>query len=220
MWDRTRLAGHRTKRWLHLGIPLWKWMAATVLILAIPQLLVHCVPYPANWSDAIRLSGVVLQSVGIVSVIMDLSGVARDLGAPPVWKGVALFGTAFMDIFRGPEIVSAAGVITGVSAVTAVGSFTVQVDSHGTLEDRVKNLEASLQQQQKDIGALRGTIDDHVESLKGLIDQEADQRRAGDATSAEHVTNAVLGAMHIKLSGVAYLIVGTICTSMPLNIAS
>jgi hypothetical protein len=220
IWQRMLLVSHRAKRWLQLGLPLWKLIGTVGLILIAPQLVVHHISYPANWRDAVRVSGVMLQTLGILTVVWDLSGVARDLDAPPVWRGVVLFVKAFANIFRGPEVVSAVGTITGASVIAAAGSFTVHEESHGSLEDRVKNLEARLRAQDQEVVALKQSVDSHVESLKGQINQEANERKAGDAESAERIKNAVLGAMHIKLSGIAYLILGTICTSLPLTIAT
>ena len=90
-------------------------------------------------------------------------------------------------------------------------------ESHGSVEERLKNLEERMRRQEKEIPAIYTAIDDHVRRLTDRIEEERKEREAAAQEFADSVRGVMIGNLGVKLGGFAYLFLGTILTAIPLR---
>jgi len=195
---------------------LWLWLAFFSFVFALPAGCTWLLGFPATWSDDLKWSGTVFQLAGIVTVIRDLNGAASELGASSMGATITDFGKDVVGIFRGRRTVSASITLSAATLVATGGRATIHFESHGTVEQRLANLETRMLRQEKDVTRIETSIDSHVRELSKKIEAERDQRKVDEAKMVERLRNAVVGKMHVKLGGIAYLVLGTVLTSVPL----
>jgi hypothetical protein len=213
----TKVRWQLFRRWAVEGAPLWKWLVVSSLCCAAPFGSSSFFGYPSAFDDRVHLAGLILQLIGLFAVVRDLNSMAREFGGRHVLEPIIEFWNHFLDIFRGPR--SVAFTLQGVAGRAEVRGVGVAMhhESHGSVEERLKNLEERMRRQEKEIPAIYTAIDDHVRRLTDRIEEERKEREAAAQEFADSVRGVMIGNLGVKLGGFAYLFLGTILTAIPLR---
>ena len=214
-WMRITMMLGVCQRW---SAPFWKWLAVVILLCAVAYAYGR---FTGAAPEAFfRYSGMLLQFAGIATVFFDLRAAIKDLDGRTFWSGLREFAAEMRLAFRGPRTESRTVHLTGVSATTGVGSFGVQVELRGSIDDRLTNLESRTRVLEDGLTAARERHDASIAQLKEFVSTEHQAREAGDQQLQERLKGAVLGKVRLKLGGFAYLSLGVVFASVPTELAA
>ncbi|MGC1301793.1 MAG: hypothetical protein WA840_05405 [Caulobacteraceae bacterium] len=168
----------------------------------------------------VRFSGVALLVVGLILVFLQLQGVAAQFGHPSPIQGFKTWlqkvGLALGLAHRTPINATVTGRTGGLSVVGAAGAVTI---ANSTLEQRVENLERTLQEQ-------RAEFHRRVASLAERMDREGRahsdrlaslERAHGDLNN--QIKSFAVGDLYTAMIGLGLTFLGTIEAGLSPEIA-
>jgi len=134
-------AGAFRTRWSALG---W-WLLDVTAAIAI-VCLGSALGFPSK-PKILEVTGFVLQFAGTIAVLQDLDSTIAEFGGRPLRSVVRSFFVDLYELVRTPRTISASMNIQ-LESVTLTGhAASMHVESNGTLEDRVANLERRMRRQ-------------------------------------------------------------------------
>jgi hypothetical protein len=186
--------------WLEEGIYFWLALATNLLALLLALRLGASEP-------VIRITGLVLQLLGISSIIAGIS-VTRDLfGYPSLVANIKAWFRRFP--LRRRHIVFAAG--GGEFAMTmgrARGTVTHNAGPNPTLDARVEALEKNIASIQNQITGVEKELDEGFGKVRDEIRSEGQKREANEKKLGEKIEASAVGGIHISAIGASWLFVG------------
>jgi hypothetical protein len=195
------------------GFLQWLALAAFLLVLGfVVSLLIN----QGNLRDTILFSGILFQLAGLGTVVKGLLE-ARKLFKKRLlrlsmrqWIYWFLSGTR---TYSGSVNLTACGIFT---AAPELGSPQLSTGKP-SLEDRIKNLETRLDQIQKNNAA---EIDALKEKIGHVATAEQATREQQVNDLDERLEAAVIGGIRLEVAGVAYLFLGIVMSSAPMELAN
>ena len=180
-----------------------------VLLVAIALLatLTICLILPSE--RTVRLSGMVLQLMGIATVIIGIEKTRASFGHDPVlvkWYWAVRRSLSW----RKPVIVSVTGVAAGASSAHAVAGTSVDSTESQTLEDRVARLETQHQKLQATVTQYGRRFDAEVSRLDRAVDLERQARLQEDEALLQRFEETSTGGFRLTFGGTVLLTVGAI----------
>lgn len=189
------------------------WLALGVIAVA---LIVALRPYTPEY--VIRLTGLVLQLLGIGTVIWGISETRALFGHPscaskakswferfPLWrKNIALAsGAATLPAFTGK----------------GRGYSTKRLDPNSTIENRIDALEQNISLIHERISSVEKEIDEEFRKTAEALKNEEQARQAKDNVIHAKLEATGTGGVHISAIGAAWLFIGVVLSTAGVEIA-
>lgn len=199
-------------RWL-LAEPRFVWLCAAGLLAAI------AIPVALGATEqAIRLSGLLLQLGGIITVVWGVVSTRRFFGLPSIRSGLAAWWS------RAPF--KPRNVVVGVGAVE-LGIFGhgeahtwIPIDHSAPVAEQIKALERNVALIHDRIGATHADARTKHEELKAKVTEHAAQLADVRSTLSADLRRFGTGGLHISGIGAAWLFLGSIMGSASQELAS
>ena len=195
--------------------PAWLFLGGIALALIVAGI------FSSALTDTIRYAGTSLQLFGLLLVALGLSKMRRLFGRPPVITKVSQWFKRFLAAFKRPKAVTIEGATAAGSAQAfGVGRVTVGVRPDAALEERVSVLEQNLQGLQEEIDTRFQQLREELSVARQGIQRETRERLAEDQKAMAKIEEVAVGGLHLEFVGLLWLILGTIGTSVPDEIAA
>ena len=194
--------------------PRAAWVCVTVVILAFA--LTRTIPKPVE--DTLRYAGLVLQLLGIATVVRGLRERGELFQRPTIFTSFQNWLNRIPRLNPKPIYLSA-NMSTQANACSATGVVTwngPQADA--TLEARVNALSENLETLRRELGEQAArTIRDTV-SVRVSIENEVLLRTKELVEIRSKLSSLGAGGLHVELVGVAWLFFGTVLATVPSEI--
>lgn len=205
-------------RWvLRLGNWLWAPFPRNVYWVMLPLAAAMLVIYLHSASEpAIRLTGLVLQLLGIGTVIIGIEK-TRELFARPTLRSVFTKWLAERPRL-GRTTVTASLNAGALAMVTGKGRgyVTNNPPAGATMNERLESLEKNVGLLNSRISGVQGELDTLERQQSAALRQERDARKMADDQLREKLEGLATGGFNISLAGAAWLFVGvTLSTLAP-----
>jgi len=198
-------------RWL--AEPRLFWIASLVLLLAL------WVSFRPGTSEIqVRVSGLVLQCLGVSIVALDLYKTRRLFGQPSIVTTLKAWRSRFPRWGR-REVTDADTVLVGLSAFAAVERFWSKVDPESSIEERVGVLTRRTEQLNEWLNVAEKTIHSLAREHTGALEREKQLRAEQDEKLQALLEAAETGGLHISFVGLVWLLFGILLSSLPGEIA-
>lgn len=200
---------------------IWPWLAEarhawySLAIIAVALIISLCL-YPTE--PVIRITGLVLQLLGIGTVIWGISETRALFGHPSVVSKIkAWFGR--FPLMRRNVVVSVEG------ASLAIGGGTAQIyQTHkavdSTIEARLDSLERNVTLIHERITLAQKAMDEGLHKINESVKREEQSRKAEDNEIRKKLEVTGTGGVHISAIGASWLFVGIILSTAAPEIAA
>lgn len=199
--------------WPWLVEARFAWLALGVIAAALIVSL-----RPHTHESVIRLTGLVLQLLGIGTVIWGISETRALFGHP----SFAAKAKSWLERFplRRRNIVLAAGAAT-LSAITGKGRGygTQGPGPNPTIETRVDALEKNISLIHERISSTEKEMDEEFRRTAEVLKSEEQARQAEDNVIHAKLEATGTGGVHISAIGASWLFVGVVLSTAGLEIA-
>lgn len=199
--------------WPWLAEARYAWLALGVIFIALVVSLRVCTSEPV-----IRLTGLVLQVLGIGTVIWGISETRALFGHPSFAAKTKSWLERFPLLRR--NIVLAAG--TGSFAFAtgkARGHVTNGPGPNPTIESRVESLERNIALIHERISSTENEMDEVFRKTADALRNEEQTRRSEDQILYERLEATGTGGVHISAIGASWLFVGVVLSTASVEIA-
>lgn len=208
------------KDWFRRGKELWVLALTSVFIFSTMYFFpAKFLPYDfgtaiPTLADRIRWMGMLFQFVGVGIIVFSLRGNLRLFGENSMSKVFFDWVQHFRYvIFRKPPQ-SATVHMTAAASMGIAGGVAV-LTTTASLEERVARLQKAIEELQKNISGLTINQKRTEREIKRQIEVEAEARIQSDSEIEKKLKTTTVGGVALQLSGVFYLIVGIMFTSIP-----
>jgi hypothetical protein len=189
------------------------WLAAAVVCVALVMSL-----RPHTTEPVIRLTGLVLQLLGIGTVIWGISETRALFGHASLTSKARAWLGRFPLLRR--NVVVAAG---GVALSAAVGKGRAHV-THGpganpTIDTRLEALEKNVTSIHERISQTQKEMDEEFQKTTDALKREEQSRQAEDRAIREKLEATGTGGVHISAIGALWLFVGVILSTAATELA-
>lgn len=181
---------------------------ALIIILVLITLLYHWQTEPA-----VRLSGLLLQVLGITAAAIGIRDTRRMFGKPSFLKQVR----NWFRIVPGlrPRTTSGSASAAVPISVSAKGNEWRGAGDDPTLESRLSAAESNLEKLRKRIDASESAFDAHVRNYKQQLREEMYSRKKGDRQLQLKIEAASTDGLHLAAVGVVWLVCGVVMSTAP-----
>jgi hypothetical protein len=215
LWDAIRSRGRVAKTvlrdWTTFGLCLF----GLIVLFALP-----CLWLPAG-ADRVQWQGMLFQAWGILIVAWGLADTRRRLfNKAPLLK-------EFWDRLRRlSDIVKPRAQIIGTLAAMEEGDSFLQAlvivrkNVAGSVEERLTALTENLRHIDEELSQLHQHVLRLEKETIAQIESERHERQSEERSIRELIESAIIGGIHLEYSGVFFLLIGTLFTSVPNFVAS
>jgi hypothetical protein len=214
LWEAIRARGGVAKAVLRDWTILGQCLLGLIVLFALP-----CLWLPAG-SDRVQWQGMLFQAAGIIIVAWGLADTRRRL-----FNKTPLLKELWDRLRRLSDIVKPRAQITGaLAAMEAENSFLqahaiVRQPIAGSLEERVTALTENLRHIDEELSQLHQHVLRLETEVVARIESERHERQSEERSIRELIESAIIGGIHLEYSGVFFLLVGTLFTSVPNSVA-
>jgi hypothetical protein len=199
---------------------LFRWIFEPRLTWFTVGLIVVAVVISAWFQSelAFRLAGLVLQLLGIISVVVNLHDTSKHFG-----KGIFDPGRRWLG--RRPKL-SPQGTNAVINATTLVPTAGVMMSvGHAPVVDigvaeRLDEIERHLKNMKMRQDEFEKETKKSLKQQTGALDEEKRVRASDDEDILEKLQTAVLGGTKIAIAGVVWLSVGVVMSTIPQELAN
>ena len=192
-----------------------RYVGMSVAVIAIALAVAVSVPT----EPVIRLTGLVLQLLGIASVIWGISETRALFGHPSIAsKAKAWFGR-FPPIRR-YAAVSGDGLSVSASIVSGRMHSIYSLEPNATIETRVATLERNIDAMHERISHNEADVDREFRNTADQLRQEQRAREAEDTAMHKQLEATGTGGVHISAIGASWLFIGVILSTASPEIAA
>lgn len=193
-----------------LPIPI---LAVVLLVLVVGFLL------PVTVDDSVRYSGLVLQLLGIYTIVHGLLGRQRLFNHPGFGVKFRAWLRQFPWGSKKPQPIEISP--TGGISLSSAGKLSIWhgVPDEASIEDRLAALEANLETLKTELAE---TSNEHQGDIRRLVEAAASERQMRDSAVRDirsQMEELGAGGLRLEWKGVWWLILGTIFVSIPSEIA-
>ncbi len=204
---------------------LW-WMAATArwvwevnrywmpFLVAVVICVLVAVVWPCPVEREVRLTGMVLQLLGVITIVLRLRAAQRQFPEQTLkrwWQRRPRFRVR-------NTVISAAG--SAISMATGRARGRVTPGPQATLEQRLAMLEDSYTKLFDEVGGLGNEIRRRGDELSNKLHAEVAAREASDKKIEEHLKETAVRSLHLDAWGVLFFIFGIIAGTASPEIAA
>jgi hypothetical protein len=199
--------------WPWLMEAKYAWLALGVIAIA----LLSSILWPSE--KVIRYAGLILQLLGIVTVIWGIS-LTRALFGHPSFAAKVLSWLERFPLRKRTVILGA-----GAGAVAMISGKARAYQSHtpaenATIEQRLDSLERNIQLIHERITGTEKEMDEEFRKTAEVIKSEAHTREAEDRILHKKLEATGIGGVHISAIGALWLFVGVVLSTAALEISN
>ena len=198
-----------TAWWVWEANPFWGPFIVAVVICLLVAVVSRC---PVE--REVRLMGMFLQLLGVVTIVMRLRAAQRQFPGQEL-KGWWVRRPQFR---VRSTVVSVAGTVMSMTTVRA--EARVSLGPQATLEQRLAMLEESHTKLADKVGDLGKEVKRQADDLSSKLTAETASREAGDKRIEEQVREAAVGSLHLDVWGVLFFLFGIIAGTASQEIAA
>ena len=200
--------------WLWLVEARFVWRPAAVICVALVISL-----RPHTTEPVIRLTGLILQILGICTVIWGISETRALFGHPSLTSKTKAWLRTFPFLRR--NIVLAAGSVTLSGAVAKARAYVTHgPGANPTIEARLDAIENNVTSIHERISQVQREMDGEFQKTTDALNREEQARQAEDNTIREKLEATGTGGVHISAIGASWLLVGVILSTAAIEIAA
>lgn len=191
--------------WMADGKYVWTAVGVNVIALVVAL-------RPGTGEPVIRLTGLVLQLLGIASVIWGISETRALFGHASISTKV----TAWFErnpLRKRAIVLRASGASISVALGSVRGYVTHAQGPNATVDARLDALEKDVTSIHDRISATDRDLGTKVERVKEALDTEVRTRSADDARIGERLEAVGTGGVHISAIGASWLFVGVVLST-------
>ena len=167
----------------------------------------------------IRLTGLVLQLLGIGTVIWGISETRALFGHPSFASKARAWLSRFL-LLRRNVVVAVGGISSSASTVKGRAYGTHGLGANPTIEDRFEALEKNVNSIHERISQTQKEMDEEFQKAVDALKHEALSRQAEDRAIREKLEATGTGGVHISAIGASWLFVGVILSTAAIEIAA
>ena len=193
----------------------WRYFCLSLLVVVVP--VFFGLRYGAD-EAAIRITGMALQLLGILTVAWGIHTTRKEFGHP------SIFTVWYQRLSRFPSfrkrVVTVTGHITlpGMT-VSGRGHASVSAGPGATIEARVQALEENLQIVHDRVSQTQNEMDHAFRKHSEALKQEEQVRDKEDQNIRAKLEATETGGLHISAMGAFWLFVGVIMSTVPVELA-
>ena len=199
--------------WISAGRLGWAAVLAPFAVLLCFWFVLPC------WEPRIRLSGMVLELAGLLTVAWGLGETRKHFHQPSLFAGVRAYITRFPSWRRHIVLRAEAAAFLAAGSSTMTGRVTTSQEA-GTIEDRVTFLEKQVARLSTEQLEINRKFTDAERKHEASIQSESEKREVGDAHTRKQLEEAVAGGLHLEMTGAAWILVGIVLATASNEIAS
>ena len=200
-------------RWIGSFGRIWVALAAVCIAVALSALI------PAKAEDQIRYSGLMLQLLGVGTVVALLRDKAEAFGR------LGLIGYLRERFAARPRFrpTSHTIALSGVASASAAGSAHLSMwrnpDAAATVENRLAMLEGNAETLRQDLAWHSQQARQVSGQLEAELNAERKERLSTVGAVEQRLDKFGAGGLHVEASGLFWLILGIILATIPLEVA-
>ncbi|MBT0964248.1 hypothetical protein [Denitromonas iodatirespirans] len=199
--------------WTWLVEARFAWLALGVIAVALAVSL-----RPHTTEPVIRLTGLILQVLGIGTVIWGISETRALFGHPSfAAKAKSWFGR--FPLLRRNVVAAAAATSIGVDTCRARAYTTHGPGPNPTLDSRVDALEKNVDLIHERISSTEREMDEEFRKAGEALRNEEKARQIEDTVIREKLEATGTGGVHISAIGASWLFVGVVLSTAGVEIA-
>jgi len=200
--------------WPWLAEARYAWQSAAVICVALVISL-----RPHTTESVIRLTGLLLQLLGIGTVIWGISETRALFGHPSFASKIKAWLSRFPLLRRNVMIAVGSGTISlGGGKARAYGTHGPGVNP--TIEARLDALEKNVTSIHERISQTQNEMDEEFKKITDVVKREEQSRQAEDNAIREKLEATGTGGVHISAIGASWLFVGIILSTAATEIAA
>jgi len=200
--------------WLWLAEARYAWLSTAVICIALVISL-----RPQTTEPVIRLTGLVLQLLGVVTVIWGISETRTLFGHPSFSSKTRAWLSRFPFLRR-----NGVAQLSGVTCTGSVGKVRAYgINGPGdnpSIESRLEALEKNITSIHERISQTQREMDEEFQKTAAAFKREEQSRQATDNTILVKLEATGTGGVHISAIGALLLFVGVVLSTAALEIAS
>lgn len=167
-------------------------------------------------ADQVRYFGTWLQLFGIALVAQGVRELRRQFNRPTVFAAMRARVHAILHSFKAQHHVA----LTGVAAIGLTGSAALAYGRvGGTTEQRLDGLEREIDALRRDAQEREKKFEVHLSEVRAELSKEKQERDRDHADIASKLENLAVGGLHLEVIGLWWLLLATIATSVPDELA-
>jgi hypothetical protein len=195
-----------------LAEPRHAWLSLSIISLALAIAI-----GPLASEPVIRLTGLVLQIMGIGTVAWGISETRALFGHPSFATRIKEWLGRFPLLQRSP-VIGVAGVAMG-SAVVRARAYGTHGPTAPTVESRVEALEKNVAAIHERITQAQKEMDDEFRKSAEALKHEEHVRQEADTAIRNKLEATGTGGVHISAIGASWLFVGVVLSTASVEIA-
>jgi hypothetical protein len=201
-----------TLKWL--GTPRHVWLCLFVTVVALVISLRSNTPEPI-----IRLIGLVLQLLGVLTVAWGISETRAMFGRPSIGSKIRTWISA-APFLRSQHVTASGRAITGGATVKARGHVTHSAGENPTIDSRLDALEKNLEAVHQRITGLSQEYDQELRNLTNRVREEQSYRNQQVTSLYARLEEFGTGGVHISAIGAVWLFVGLVLSTAAPELAT
>lgn len=206
-----------TVSWLR-QVSNWLSRAHMLGIALVPLAASLAYLWHERWTEPhVRWNGLGLQLAGVLSVAFGVASTRKQFGHPSMSDRTLAF---LRDRPRyACPISGMAASLQANATMTATGFVTVGVAPEQTIDARLFALEQRLNELGTKVANDTAEIRGELRGQTALLYAESTSRSEADAPLHRQLEMTATGGLDLSLCGVAWLIVGSVCSTIPIEIS-
>ena len=198
--------------WPWLKEARYAWLTIIVIALAFAISL-----RPQTPEKVIRLTGLVLQLFGVLTVAWGISETRSFFGHPSFASKTISWFSRF-PLRKRNVVVSGSGSSYSISSSNARGYVTSGAGPNPTIENRIDALEKNIGHINERISGTEKEMDEQFRKSTQALKDEQITRQSEDSIILQKLEATGTGGVHISAIGAAWLFVGVILSTAGLEI--
>ena len=189
-------------RWCWFAKAKYVWIAFFSTLIA---LLIGL--WSPSSEQRIRLTGLILQLLGVATVVWGIAKTRADFGYPPIFTWAKGYFSCF-PIVRRSATVAPKGVVAFTSTGTVTADATNGPGLNPTIESRLDTLEKNMEALHGRITTTKNEMQERFNKANEALFAETASRTAEDALTRGMLEKTATGGVHISAMGATWLFVG------------
>lgn len=200
--------------WPWLTEARYAWLSAAVICVALVISL-----RPHTTEPVIRLTGLVLQLLGIGTVIWGISETRELFGHPSLAIKTKAWLSRF-PLLRRNVVLGVSSSRLALASGKARGFGTHVLGANPTTEARLEALEKSVTSIHERISQTQKEMDEEFQKVTTALKSEEQSRQVEDRAILEKLEATGTGGVHISAIGASWLFVGVILSTAAIEISN
>lgn len=223
-WFRERQIGFRLKkfgRWTvdYYG-PLWITILGIVGAFAFGWEVKKLGSSEFALPDQLRVTGWLLQVLGLSTVALGLKKTREIFGVPPATAQFVEGLRRFPEVLERRKPITVMGSSATAKMTAGTGYATVDPRPDASVEERLEVLEKKYKQLNQQLIDAQSELKFEARRLDGVIEEERNVRNEADAEIREQLEMFSVGGLHLETMGLIWLLAGITCAALPGELAA